>query len=114
MNADYYTYTVMQSAAEATGNGTAVTCYDGSVGALNTLTVHVEGITSATITFEATIDGTNWIAVGLTSLADNSTVATTATADGLYRLNCTGLYKVRARISTYATGTIYVYGVAVA
>jgi hypothetical protein len=97
----------------ATANGTAVLCTEASGGAYTTLTVHVEGINGDTITFEATIDGTNWIAIQFTNLNSGS-AGTTATADGLYRATVLGLKQVRARISTYSSGTIIVIGVAAA
>ena len=100
---------VMQSAAVATGNGTAVNTIDVD-GAFTVLTMQVTGITTATITFEATIDGTNWVAVLATNL-NNGTDATTATANGLYRITCLGLRQVRARISAWTSGTITVTGV---
>jgi hypothetical protein len=96
----------MQDGATATGNGTAWTT---DTGGFNTLAMQVEGITTATITFEATVDGSNWVAVQATNLT-SGTAATTATADGLYRLDVSGLYQVRARISAYTSGTINVTG----
>lgn len=113
MRSNYIGPAPLQSGATATGNGTALTVIDPDNGAMETCTFHVEGITTATVTFEGTIDGTNWIAIGCVTLADESTVATTATADGLYRAVCAGLYKVRARISAYTSGTITVTAVAV-
>lgn len=101
---------VLQSAAVATGNGTAVTCTAGGEGSYASLTLQVQGITTATITWEATIDGTNWIAIQAIPLA-TGTAATTTTADGLFRVNVTGLVSFRARISAYTSGTITVTGV---
>lgn len=100
----------LQSAAVATGNGTAIVCTDASVGACKYLALQVVGITTATITFEATIDGSNWIAIQFTNL-NSGTAATTATADGLYRADVTGLAQVRARISAWTAGTITVSGI---
>jgi hypothetical protein len=73
------------------------------------LTCQVTGITTATITWEGTVDGTNWVAIQAVDLG-TGTAATTATANGIYRINCTGLVEVRARISAHTTGTIYVTG----
>lgn len=103
----------MQVAAVATGNGTVIDTTIISDGALTVVTMQITGITTATITFEATIDGTNWVAVQASNLNDG-TDATTATADGIYRLTCLGLLKVRARVSAWTSGTIYVTGVACA
>lgn len=104
---------ILQSAAEATGNGTAVTCTSGGEGSYATLTAQVEGITTATITWEAIIDGTNWVAVQAIPLT-TGTAATTATADGIYRINVTGLAQVRARISAWTEGAITITGYLVA
>lgn len=108
-----YINLVMQNAATATGNGTAMDCTAITRGAMTALTMQVTGITTATITFEATIDGTNWVAILATNLA-NDTTATTATADGIYRITVLGLVSVRARISAYTSGTITVRGILVA
>jgi hypothetical protein len=97
----------LQSAAVATGNGTPVTVTAGGEGGYATLTVQVVGITTATITWEGTVDGTNWVAILATPLT-TGTAATTATADGIYRINVTGLASVRARISAWTSGTITV------
>ena len=105
-----YINAVMQNAATATGNGTSIECTGGTRGAMTVLTLQVTGITTATITFEATIDGSNWVAVQVTNLNDGSE-STTATANGLYRLTCLGLVSVRARISAYTSGTSTVTGV---
>jgi len=109
----YYKSQLMQSAAGATGNGTAIECIDSSSGAFTMLGMQITGISGDTITFEATIDGTNWVAVRVENMADGSQ-ATTATADGLYRVVCATWGKVRARVSTYDAGTIYVTGSLVA
>jgi hypothetical protein len=101
---------IMQSAAVATGDGTAIDCSDISIGAMATFTAQVTGITTATITWEGTIDGTNWASVQAIPLA-TGTAATTATANGIYRFSCLGLASVRARISAWTSGTITVTGV---
>jgi hypothetical protein len=97
----------LQSAAAAQGNGTAIDVYGFSL-----LGVQVQGISTATITWEATIDGTNWQGVRATPLA-TGTAAATATADGLYTIDVRGLASVRARISAWTSGTITVTAVAV-
>ena len=97
---------VMQSAAAATGNGTAIDTTD-AIGCYSTLALQVKGITTATVSFEATIDGTNWVALRMTPIATGTT-ATTATADGIYQADVRGLLQVRARISAWTSGTITV------
>lgn len=97
-----YVQKTLQSGATATGNGTALDCSGYSVAA-----VQIDGITTATITFEATVDGDNWVAVQAENLA-NGSEGTTATADGLFRLSLFGLAQIRCRISAYTSGTINV------
>lgn len=105
-----YHRVTMQDAAVATGAGTALDVSLVPGGAFTVAAFQIVGITTATITFQATIDGTNWVAVQAENLA-NGTSATTATADGIYRLTTLGLAQVRANITSWTTGTIYVYGV---
>jgi len=71
--------------------------------------VQINGITTATITFEGTIDNTNWVAV-LAANLNNGSTGTTATADGLYLVDVTALEQLRCRISSYTAGTITVKG----
>lgn len=92
---------ILQNAATATGDGTAMV-----VSGYGTIGVQVV-LTSATITFEATIDGTNWVAV-LCSLSTDASTSTTATASGLYQCQVAGYNQFRARISTYGTGPVTV------
>lgn len=105
-----YKSLLLQSAAAATGNGTAVDCTEASGGSHKTLALQVQGISGDTITWEATIDGTNWKGLLVTPLS-TGTAALTATADGLYRVDVTGLIQFRACISAYGAGTITVTGV---
>lgn len=100
---------IFQSAAAATANGTAADCTPVSDGPYYSATVQIVGITTATVTWEGTVDGTNWVAVRATNL-NAGTDATTATADGIYRLTVLGFKQVRARISAYTSGTITVTG----
>lgn len=104
-------FALMQSAAAATGNGTALDCSlpnDGFEAAV----LQVSGTFSATVTFEATVDGTNWIAVQGTNL-NSSAAASTATAAGLFRFDVRGLVQLRARVSAYTSGNVTVRACAV-
>lgn len=92
----------LQSAATATGNGTPL-----NVLGMATLVATVTGITTATITWEATEDNANWASVNAI-LSGTSTIGPTATANGDYVLSCAGFQQVRARISAYTSGTITV------
>lgn len=96
--------TTMQNAATATGNGTLLT-----VTGYGTALVYVTGTFVATITFEGTADGTNFHAINATQVGA-STIATTATTTGLYRLSVAGLTSIRARISAYTSGSVTATG----
>src|ERR1051326_2019188 len=89
----------LQSAAVADGNGTAIAC-----GGLAAIGVQVSGLVTATINWEATIDG-NWVA-GMVTNRTTNTDATTTTGNGLFRFDCAGCDQFRARISGYSAGTI--------
>lgn len=108
-----YQYLLLQSAAAATGNGAAITLTDPDNGALGTLTMQVSGTFVGTVTFEGTVDGSNWIALLCTNV-NAGTTATTATAVGIFRVDCSGLAQVRARVSAYTSGAITVTATAVA
>ncbi|MCB0136051.1 MAG: hypothetical protein KDK05_19020 [Candidatus Competibacteraceae bacterium] len=102
-NRAQYTEQVMQAAAGATGNGTAIDANGFTEGS-----IQIDGISGDTITFEGTLDGVTWHPIRATSSA--GTTATTATADGIYYLVNFVLHQIRARISTYSAGTIDVLG----
>lgn len=86
-----------QTAATATGNGTAA-----AVSGYGAITFQVTGTFTATVTFEATVDGSTWVALPVydTSLARQ----TTATAPGTFQANISGYSSVRARV-TWTSGT---------
>ena len=92
----------LQSAAGATGNGTPIVSED-----LGSVTCQVTGTFVGTVTWEGTVDGTNWAAVRAEPLS-TGTLATTATTTGLYRVACAGLHQVRGRVSAYTSGAITV------
>jgi hypothetical protein len=70
-------------------------------------------LTSVVVYFEATVDGSNWVALECSSLGTSATVATSATATGVWRFNALGLYKVRARLD-WTAGSVNVWGSLVA
>lgn len=94
----------LQSAAAATGNGT-----EADVKGLTALALQVTGTFSATVTWEGTLDGTNWIAIVVLN-RNAGTQATTATAAGLYLANVAGLALFRARVSAFTSGAVTVTG----
>jgi hypothetical protein len=94
----------MQNAAVATGNGTPFMCEGVAF-----LACQVTGTFVGTVTFEATIDDTNWVAVQAKNENDGA-LATTATAAGIYSFPVAGYLKARARVSSWTSGTITVTG----
>lgn len=105
-----YQQQTMQAAAVAQGNGTVMYPVDMENGAFNTLTAQIKGITTVTITWEGTINGTDWIGFLMAPIT-TGTGALTSTADGIYRGTVTGLKQVRARISAWTTGATTVTGI---
>jgi len=93
-----------QSAATATGNGSAM-----NVAGLGLVGVQLTGTFSATVTFEGTIDGSNWVSL-LARLVTDGTTSATATAAGIYQVPAAGLAQVRARVSAYTSGSVTVIG----
>lgn len=100
--------TTMQSSAVAVGNGTAM-----DVSGMETLLLYVSGITTATITVEGDLPTTNFTALVVKNVTTGQ-LSSTITANGLYAVHIPGLLTVRARISSYTSGTIIVTGTATA
>lgn len=96
----------LQDGATGTGNGT-VFDVEGAE-AIHVEVWHSAGSFVATITFETSLDQSNWNPIGLTQKSDNSTVATTATAGGAFFGDIRGVKFFRARISAYTSGTLQV------
>ena len=70
--------------------------------------VQVTGTLSATITFEATVDGTNWVAASMVPIGQQpayATAVTTTTAVGIWNVPTAGLAGFRARCSAYSSGS---------
>jgi hypothetical protein len=64
--------------------------------------------TTCTITYEQSNDGTNWVTLPIiNAAAATSTPATTSTAAGVYSYVSSAAF-VRARVSTYTSGTVSV------
>jgi len=92
------------SAVVTNTNGTAM-----DVDSYPSLGIQVQGITTATVNFESTIDGTNWAAHEVVNIA-NGSKSTSTTADGKFRTPVGEVRKLRCRISGYSGGTITVKG----
>jgi hypothetical protein len=66
---------------------------------------------TATVTFEATTDNSNWVSAVCSSIASTSgALVTSATASGLFKCNVAGMSQFRARISSFGSGTVTVKG----
>lgn len=109
----FYKTVPLQSSAVATGNGTEIVITGNTDGGLLGMGLQITGITTATVTFEATVDGTNWVAIQAENKTDASK-ATTATANGIYYVVVHGVLKFRARISAYTSGAITITALAAA
>ena len=66
--------------------------------------VQITGTLSATITFEVTVDGTNWVAFNMVP-SNSGTAASTATAVGAWSASTGGYAGIRARCSAYTSGS---------
>lgn len=72
--------------------------FNGGVG------VQVTGTFSGTLTFQITLDGTNWVAVQATNVTTGA-VATTLTTTGVVRFDVVGPLLVRVIGSGWGSGT---------
>jgi hypothetical protein len=66
--------------------------------------VQVTGTLSATITFEASVDGTNYVAFNMTP-SNSGTDASTTTAVGAWTKSTGAFSAFRARCSAYTSGS---------
>jgi hypothetical protein len=89
--------TTHQDAASSTGNGTAAT-----VNGFGSIAFQITGTFTATVTFEASVDGTNYETIA--AINSNGQKVTSATATGLYRANIAGYKNVRTPV-TWTSGT---------
>lgn len=66
--------------------------------------VQITGTWVGTITFEGSVDGTNWNPVNAVA-ASTSIPQSTTVVNGLFRLTPAGLLQLRANMTTYTSGT---------
>jgi|GEM_PF-6619834 len=95
-----------QNAAAATQDGNEMYC-----GGQPSVVIQMKGAGfTGTITFEGTVDETNWVSLQAVNVATGAVAATT-TADGVFVVPTGGaLSKIRARVSAYTGGTVTVTG----
>jgi hypothetical protein len=97
---------IFQDAAAATGNGTSL-----QIQGWGSLGLQVIISSTATVTFEGTTDDSNWVSLACTSIASTTgALVTSATTSGLFACNVAGLAQIRARITSYSSGTVTVKG----
>ena len=60
-----------------------------------------------TVTFQCTLDGTNWLSV-LAYPSTSTTGSATATANGVYRIDCSGYFGTRVNWTARTSGSITV------
>ena len=102
----YETKVTMQNAASATATGTWM-----HVAGVSTVVAQISGTFVASVTWQGTVDESNWVSIQAENLATGA-VSPYATAAGLYKLNVAGLRRIRANM-TWTSGTsITVVGVA--
>jgi hypothetical protein len=101
-----------QTANRATGNLNASSTACATANSCVTLTippdaggvgVQISGTFSATVQFEVSLDGSNWVSIGGTPAAGGLSV-TSATAGGTYQFSIAALVGFRVRCSTYSSG----------
>lgn len=102
----YFRYTILD-AENKTSDGAEV-----DVAGSEASVIQVSGTFSGTVTFKASVDGTNFDTVQVTSLADGQG-ATTTTAAGVFRIDTRGLSHIRADVTAYTSGAITVTAVVV-
>jgi hypothetical protein len=102
--------TTLQSAATATGNGSSLL-----LDRYTHVALQVSGTFSATVTFEVTVDGTNWVSAACLDVSDTTrTHKATTTAVGVFTFDeFVGVTGLRARISAYTSGSVTVVANAV-
>lgn len=100
-------------AAAADANGNELVVQDSGVNYAVGAFQITGTLTSAIVYFECTIDDTNWVALECKSVGASATLATQATATGIWTFSALGLYKVRARLD-WTSGSVTVWGTLIA
>lgn len=75
-----------------------------AIGGHSGAAVQLSGTWVGTVTFEGTVDGTNWNSVNAVA-ATTSTPQATTTVNGLYRLTPGGLVSIRANMTAFTSGS---------
>jgi hypothetical protein len=67
--------------------------------------IQLAGTFSATVYFQGTADGADWVSVNALPVSGTQTAVTSATTANAWRVNVSGLQSVRACIEAYTSGT---------
>ena len=72
----------------------------------DSVVLQVTGTFTGTITFEASVDDTNYVAIAMKASTQTTatTLVTTTTTTGVFSLNIQGFPNIRARMSAYTSG----------
>lgn len=102
-------YTTDKTSSTTTGSGSALNATPiASVDLTNYANLYIQltGTFSATVTFEGSLDNSNWVSVNAQTVSDTSTLPVqTTTTTGIYKIPILFRY-FRLRISVYTSGTI--------
>lgn len=98
------------NASPTSGAGTAGSAVALSLSGASGWACDLRGTFVATVTFQGTIDGTNWFTIAVLPAGGTVNVAsvTTATAVGAWWGNATGLQQVRATATAFTSGSVTV------
>ena len=77
------------------------------VGGYGAIGLQLSGTWAATVTFEATVDGTNWTTLEVWP-TNGSSSQTTSTVNGIFYAPCGGLNQIRVKATSFTSGTIQV------
>lgn len=93
----------------ATGSLTSATSVTlSALNAIETVSVNITGTWVGTVVFEATIDGTNFFTIDGVAFNSSGAFVTSTTANGQWQFNVAAVQSVRARVSTYTSGTVVI------
>lgn len=99
-----YQYKVLHNAATADADGATLNCIDEAAGAYSVAVFQITGTFTATVYFECTVNDSTWVAMEAASAGVSATVASSATAAGVWRASVLGYSQVRARLD-WTSGT---------
>ncbi len=75
------------------------------VGGYGSVAIQLSGTWTATVGFDGTVDGTNWVDLQVVPSA-STTAVLTAAANGLWYVNVGGLNQIRAFADAHSSGTV--------